>query len=305
MNVLVTGATGYAGFHAAIALRGAGHSVFALVRRGDSDRAKRLLQEEVRLVIGDLKRPETYRAALTRCDALVHTVMDHEDPQGADNALFDAMNSVAQEYPKSRRFLYTTGCSIYGKVPERVMDETTPGNPAHFLYFRMEMEARVLGGLMGWRKTVVRPGFMYGKEAHNSMSGVWFGMGERGEAVFRGDRDKGWSWVHIHDLADAYVRIVEAGPVVDGEIFCLADEQRPRCLEVMTAVCVRPGFRGTSSSSRRRRKTGRGPCSIKTSSSHRARRAACWTGRRATRGYWTILPPTMPPGRPHKEAQSE
>ena len=244
MNILITGGTGYAGFHAAIALRNAGHSVKAMVRQAKGERAQQLLPEEVQLLEGDITRPETYRAALTECDALVHTVMDFADPQGSDLALFEAMNETARLSPKSRRFVYTTGCSIYGKVAARVMDETTPGNPAHALFFRMEMEQKVLNGLSGWRKTVVRPGFMYGKEARSSMSGRWFAMGASGEVVFRGDCDKGWSWVHIEDLARAYVLVVEAGADVDGEVFCLADEARPRCLEVMTACARATGFDG-------------------------------------------------------------
>ena len=238
MNILISGGTGYAGFHAAIALRNAGHSVRAMVRQSQNKRAQKLLPEEVQLLEADLTRPETYREALAECDALVHTVMDFADPQGTDNALFGAMDETARTSPKSRRFVYTTGCSIYGKVAARVMDETTPGNPDHALFFRMEMEQKVLNGLSGWRKTVLRPGFMYGKDAQSSMSGRWFAMGTRGEVVFSGDRDKGWSWVHIKDLARAYVLVVEAGADVDGEVFCLADEARPRCLEVMTA-CAR------------------------------------------------------------------
>lgn len=47
MKVLVTGATGYAGFHAAIALRQAGHHVYGLVRDDSKPRAKDLQRHEV------------------------------------------------------------------------------------------------------------------------------------------------------------------------------------------------------------------------------------------------------------------
>ncbi len=243
MKVLVTGASGYGGFYAAIALRAAGHRVYGLVRNAKTSRAQELQRNEVHLAEGDLKQPETYQKYLEGSDAIIHTVMDPQDPQNTDNTLLQTMAVVAETSPRKRLFIYTTGCSVYGKVPERIMDETTPGNPQHALAFRMDMEQKVLA-MPNFRKVVVRPGFLYGKDGHTSMSGLWFQMGEEGKASYRGDPEKGWSWVHVSDLAEAYVRVAESALSIDGEIFCLADEQRLKCLEVMTA-CVRvAGFRG-------------------------------------------------------------
>jgi hypothetical protein len=47
------------------------------------------------------------------------------------------------------------------------------------------------------KKVVLRPGFMYGMDGHSSVSGTWFEMGQNGKAIYRGDPEKGWSWVHI------------------------------------------------------------------------------------------------------------
>ncbi|MBP2048376.1 hypothetical protein J2Z21_001300 [Streptomyces griseochromogenes] len=51
-----------------------------------------------------------------------------------------------------------------------------------------------------------------------------------GSSVFYGDTDKRWSWVHVDDLADAYVRILDNPAAVDGETFVIADEQRLKAL---------------------------------------------------------------------------
>lgn len=64
MKVLVTGATGYAGFHAAIAFSQAGHQVHGLVRDKSKNRARELLKHEVNLVEGDLSQPKTYKKYL-------------------------------------------------------------------------------------------------------------------------------------------------------------------------------------------------------------------------------------------------
>ena len=247
MKILITGATGYAGFYAALALRQAGHHVYALVRDATKCRAKDLQRSEIELALGDIKQPETYRKYLEDSDVLIHAMMDFQDPQEADLKLFETLRQVAvtEATPRKRLFIYTTGCSIYGKRPERVMDETTPANPDHKLAFRMDMEQELFAiPIPDCRKVILRPGFMYGLDGHSSVSGTWFEMGEQKKPIYRGDRDKGWSWVHISDLAEAYVRVAESGAAIDGEIFCIADEQRPKCVEVMQACLEATGYEG-------------------------------------------------------------
>lgn len=245
MKILVTGATGYAGFYAAIALRQAGHQVYALVRDDKKSRAQDLQSYEVNLTVGDISKPESYRQLLEDSDAIVHAMLDVQDPQGTDLKLFDTLRQVAETQARNRRFIYTTGCSIYGKRPERVMDETTPANPDHALAYRMEMEQKLFAmTIPNCRKIVLRPGFMYGLDAYTSVSATWFEMGEQGKAIYRGDRSKGWSWIHIQDLAEAYVIAVESGAAIDDEIFCIADEQRPKCVEVMQACLQATKFNG-------------------------------------------------------------
>ena len=124
------------------------------------------------------------------------------------------------------------------------MDETTPANPDHPLGFRMEMESKLFSTEMPRiSKVVLRPGFMYGLDGHSSISGRWFGMGES-EVVYRGDKNKGWSWVHVGDLAQAYVTVAESAANLDGQVFCVADEQRYKCVEVMQACLSAAGYQG-------------------------------------------------------------
>ena len=245
MKVLVTGATGYAGFYTTIAFRQAGHQVYGLTRDDSKPRAKELQRYEVKLAVGDIKHPETYRQYLENSDVIVHAMMDFEDPQEADLKLFETLRQVAEASRRDRLFIYTTGCSIYGKRPERVMDETTPANPDHALAFRMDMEQELLAMMIPQcRKVILRPGFIYGLDGKSSITGMWFGMGEQGKAIYRGDRDKGWSWVHVSDLAQAYVMVAESGAVIDDEIFCVANEQRLKCLDIMQACLSATGYEG-------------------------------------------------------------
>jgi nucleoside-diphosphate-sugar epimerase len=170
-------------------------------------------------------------------------MLDKRSPFETDRALFRALNELPPRTPR-RRLIYTTGCSIFGKVSIAVMDERTEPNPDHPLAFRrgLEREALALGNVI---TTVLRPGFMFGHDGFNSVSADWFEMAKGGDPVFRGDREKGWSWIHIADLAEAYRLVVEVDEeVIGGEIFHLADNRRPPSLDVMGACLDAAGYEG-------------------------------------------------------------
>lgn len=243
MRVFVTGVSGYAGFYAALRLAATGHEVTGLVRNPDQSRLNILRMQQVALLKGDVCETETYRAQLERSDVLIHTMLDKKRPFDADRALFAALQGLPVRTPR-RRFIYTTGCSIFGKVPVAIMDESTEPNPAHPLAFRrgLEREALALGSV---GTVVLRPGFMFGNDGYNSVSTDWFAMAKTGDAVFRGDRDRGWSWIHIADLAEAYRLAAEADDkAVSGEIFHLGDQHRPRSVDVMRACLDAAGYQG-------------------------------------------------------------
>jgi nucleoside-diphosphate-sugar epimerase len=243
MRVFVTGASGYAGFYAALRLAATGHTVTGIVRHPEQPRLNILRMQEVTLLAGDVCQAGTYRSELERSDVVIHTMLDKKRPLETDRALFGALQELPPRIPR-RRFIYTTGCSIFGKVPVSVMDERTEPNPDHPLAFRRGLEREALA-LTNVGTVVLRPGFMFGNDGFNSVSADWFAMAQAGDAVFRGDRERGWSWIHIADLAEAYRLVVEAEEgVVDGEIFHLGDERRPRSLDVMLACLDAAGYKG-------------------------------------------------------------
>ena len=226
-------------------LRQAGHKVYGLIHDEDKPRAKALEKYEVQLALGDVKEPKTYQHLIEQSDAIIHAMMDFESPEETDRTLFATFQDASDAQPRNRLFIYTTGCSIYGKRPERIMDERTPANPEHVLAFRMGLEKELFDMIIDrCRRVVLRPGFMYGLDGKSSVTSMWFQMGEKGKATYRGDRQKGWSWVHVADLAQAYVRVVENSAVLDKEVFCIAEEQRPKCLDIAKACMKAAGYDG-------------------------------------------------------------
>jgi nucleoside-diphosphate-sugar epimerase len=243
MKVFLTGASGYAGFHAALALSLAGHTVTGVVRNPGQPRLQVLRMHEITLIHGDVAQPDSYRAELEQCDAIVHTMLDKKRHFETDRTFFEVLESLSPRKPR-RRLVYTTGVSIIGKVDAAILDETIEPNPQHPLSFRRTLEREAFA-LANVSTVVLRPGFMFGMDGFNSLSTDWFAMAEEGDAVFRGDQEKGWSWTHASDLAEAYRLAIEADEkTVDGEIFHITDEHRPKSRDVMRACLDAAGYKG-------------------------------------------------------------
>jgi nucleoside-diphosphate-sugar epimerase len=244
MRAFILGASGYAGFYAALRLAACGHTVVGLVRNPAQPRLNILRMREVMLVSGDASKPETYRDELQRSDVVIHAMLDKKNLRETDRTLFKTLQETAPSNGKRRRLIYTTGCSIFGPLPGvHEIDEHTEPNPEHPLSFRRELEREALA-IPGVATTVLRPGFMFGNDGYNSVASDWFEMAANGDPVFRGDRERGWSWIHIDDLAEAYRLVVDADRGVEDEIFCLADELRPKCVDVMRACLEAAGYAG-------------------------------------------------------------
>lgn len=243
MKVFLTGASGYAGFHAALRLAAAGHTVTGIVRHPEQPRLQELRRHEIKLIHGDVAEPDTYRAELEECDAIVHTMLDKKRHFDTDRAFFGALETLSPRKTR-RRLVYTTGVSIIGKVDVPLLDETIEPNPAQPISFRRKLEHEAFA-LKNVSTVVLRPGFIFGNDGFNSITTDWCAMAADGEAIFRGDVAKGWSWIHVDDLAEAYRLAAEADEsVVNGEIFHIVDENRPRCLDVMRACLDAAGYKG-------------------------------------------------------------
>lgn len=242
MKVFLTGASGYAGFYAGLRLASAGHAVTGIVRHPDQPRLQELRKHEIKLIHGDVAQPETYRDELEASDAIVHAMLDKKRHFETDRTFFGTLESLSPRKTR-RRLVYTTGVSIIGKVDVPLLDETIEPNPAQPISFRRQLEREAFA-LKNVSTVVLRPGFIFGNDGYNSISTDWFADAEQGNPIFRGDRDKGWSWIHVDDLAEAYRLAAEAEEdVVNGEIFHIVDEHRLRCIDVMRRCLDVAGYK--------------------------------------------------------------
>jgi len=124
---LVTGASGFLGWHVASKLLGRGHQVRALVRPGSQLREL----EGVERVEGDLRDPPSLARAVDGCGAVMHVAADYRlwardtgemyrsNVEGTRNMLAASRSAGVQ------RFVYTSTVGCIGIPSGGIGDETT------------------------------------------------------------------------------------------------------------------------------------------------------------------------------------
>jgi dihydroflavonol-4-reductase len=126
--VLVTGATGFVGWHVARRLLEKGETVRVLVR--DPGRLREL--EEVQVVVGDLRDPESLRRAVAGCGAIYHVAADYRlwarrpeemyrSNAGGTRNLLEAAREEGVE-----RIVYTSTVGCIGVPDGGIGNERTP-----------------------------------------------------------------------------------------------------------------------------------------------------------------------------------
>jgi dihydroflavonol-4-reductase len=131
MKVFVTGATGFVGHHVASALAAQGADLRLLVR--DSSNLANLEGIRGETCVGDLLQPESLRAGITGCDAVVHVAADYRlwipDPQSMYRANVEGTRELLRISREAgvRRVVYTSSvATMHFRTDGLVINEDTP-----------------------------------------------------------------------------------------------------------------------------------------------------------------------------------
>ncbi len=239
MKVLITGATGYIGFNAAIAYRRAGHEVWGLVR--SADKASMLMRHEIHPVFGTMEKPESYLSVAQESSILVHAAADYRgDMSGLDKKTVEALLGTVGRGPRPKTIIYTSGCWVNGSTGRKLVNETMPLNPPKLVAWRPAVEKLVMEA-EGVKGIVIRPGVVYGKKG--GLTAMWFAAAYKEKALSAvGDGSNYWAMVHVDDLAEAYVAAGESS--LDGEAFNVNDRSRWTVSDMVNAVARVTGYGG-------------------------------------------------------------
>ena len=235
-KVLVTGATGFVGGAVARALLAAGRDVLALVR--SAARAQALATAGATLAEGDMVEPASYRHLVGQVDAVVHAAQASatgrfgrltrpavRQLQAADAVMTSTLADACAA--QGTRFVYTSGCFVYGDHGAAWIDESTPLRPSplgvgHAAEAAALTARRARGEL---DVVVVAPGFVYGPGGLFKQAFVDQLDARRLRVIGRGHNY--WSPVHVDDLAAAYVAALDRAPTDPGHeaVYNVVDDE--------------------------------------------------------------------------------
>jgi nucleoside-diphosphate-sugar epimerase len=225
MNILVTGGAGYIGSVLVPRLVGEGHAVTVVDKLTFGNNLKSVtgftLHERDIL---DLE-PEW----LDGVDAVIHLAGISNDPMAnfrpRDNYIHNSALTGLLVYickqKKIRRFIFGSTCSIYGFSSDTMVDEETPVSPS-FPYglSKQQAEFAILSAADdGFRPIIFRQATVFGWAPRMRFDLVVNTMTKYGVCHGKISVNNPSLWrplVHVRDLADAYVRALDAPDETSG-----------------------------------------------------------------------------------------
>ncbi len=204
MNTFLTGGTGFVGSAVLDHLVRRGHTVTALVRSEQA--AARVAEHGAAPLVGDITDVGWLSDRLQAHDAAIHTAA----PGDGSAAEFDTgvVKAVAATFGGTARpYLHTGGVWVYGNGA--LITEDTTAAPPTITAWRLDVENALLASDLA--ATVVVPGIVYGhgKGIPALISGA--PRSASGELTLIGDGEQHWTTVHVDDLAELYVLVLERG----------------------------------------------------------------------------------------------
>jgi len=213
MRIFVTGASGYIGGSVAAALRGAGHRIVGLYR--SPQKAQQAQALGIEAASGALEDGALLARLARDADAVIHAA--DADHRAAVESILDALAG------SGKPFIHTSGSSIvgdqaWGEASGKIYDDETPFTPGPGRAARVAVNQRVLAAARDEvRAAVVSPSLIYGpgRGAHReSIQVPRLAALARKSGIARhvGRGENLWSNVHIDDLVDLYLRVLEKAP---------------------------------------------------------------------------------------------
>jgi nucleoside-diphosphate-sugar epimerase len=215
MKVFVTGATGYIGGSVAERLIASGYQVVGLVRSAKS--IPLLKDRGIESVLGNLDDPEILTKAAQGADAVIHAAS--ADHLGAVVTLIAALER------SGKTLICTTGSGIVADsaageyAGSLVYTEDTYFEPVPFRRPRVAMNRLVREAAIdkGIRSQVICPSMIYGKGRglhpdSDQLPKLIALSKQMGAGVYFGKGLNRYSNVHIEDLIDLYLLVLEKAP---------------------------------------------------------------------------------------------
>lgn len=223
MKVFLTGATGYIGSAVLRALLANGHAVTAAVR--NEEKAAIVRETGAKAVVVDLTDRAALAPLLRQSEGVIHTASAAEvDPSFVPAVLNELVHSTTQ-------FVHTSGIWLFGDNPN--ITEVSEPMPPEVVAWRVPIDRQVINSNVN--TAIIAPAVVYGGQG--GLTQLLAGDGSAPVSLV-GDGAQRWTLVHVDDLADLYVRVLEKGAAVGYVI--AASGENPTVREIAESAGTDP-----------------------------------------------------------------
>ena len=236
-KVLITGGSGFIGYHLVRRLCRDNVSVRCLVRQTSS---RTLLQPfDVEFCVGELGSAESLRRAADGCDTVFHAAglvraRNYQEFEIANRFGTENLAKVAVQCSPPPVFVYISSLAAAGPAkPDQPKQESDPALPiSKYGKSKLAGETALLPFADKMPCTIVRPGIVFG-EADQMNLKLFRMIKKMGLCPIPGYGDKHYSWIHAADLSDLLIAAAQRGerlghhqPAGTGVYFASSDEGR-------------------------------------------------------------------------------
>ena len=219
MRILVFGATGYIGGHAARWLARAGHKVTVAVRQEAA--AQAFVNEGIAAILGDARSMAFTSEFFAPFDGVLWAAqLMLEEEEAACSAMLRALAK------SGKAFIFTSGTSLISQPTNGEWSEDSFSEYDDFLPRRQVAPRRAIETMVrvaahyGVRAMVVRPPLIWGHGGCRIIEDLYHSARQVGAVCYVGSGLNLYTHAHIDDLSDLYARAFERG--VAGALYHLA-----------------------------------------------------------------------------------
>ncbi|KAJ3033226.1 hypothetical protein HDV00_006580 [Rhizophlyctis rosea] len=231
-TVFVIGATGTIGREVAKAYRRDGYTVYGLTR--SEEKGKDLWKDEIIPVIGNGGDPKSWKSVAEKSSIIIDATADYTDPSELAKTIINTAAEIGKKRNGNLTFIYTSGTWVYGDTQGQSFDETRPTNAPAIVAWRPAIEELILTN-PNFNGVSLRIGLIYGRGG--SVTASFFKQAEEGKIIHFGSGDVRYGFVHVSDVAEAYLAAGKAPTrAVRGEIFNIVGPSSESVHDAVSAV---------------------------------------------------------------------
>ena len=228
-NIFITGGSGFIGNAVAKAFKSQGDDVVCLCH---SDMGLKMLEAQgYKAVKGEMDNPGEWQDYAKAADIIVHAA--HLRPgwrlsrawlkksTELRNATLNALIDAARSSGSCKALIYTSGMVAHGDHGDDLIDEETMPNQSALGEYHLAGEALARQSENeGVPAVCIRPGMVYGPTG--TFGKYFLAPAEKGKYQYPGAGDNYLPFVHVEDLARAYLMAAENPPA--GQVVNIVDD---------------------------------------------------------------------------------